>query len=291
MKVDISEAHGMIRKRYSAFAQAAAGRAPACSPKAAPVGCCGGVEFVYSPDVLASVPALARTLSRGCGNPGSFAALRAGETVVDLGCGGGIDVILAARHVLPGGKVIGVDFSPHMIERAQLAVGEAGLASDAIEFRVAEIESTAIPNEWADAVISNCVINLCPDKAAVFAEAFRILKPTGRLAISDILLTAPLPGDLLSRFAETRPGCLGGCEVEALYWDILTQAGFDGIDVRSRHIFGPEELWEMACCPGSQYLTPPSRADVGRAQGMVESVKFTAVKRRSIAPDAAGERT
>ncbi len=198
--------------------------------------------------------------------------------VVDFGCGGGIDVILAARTVGIQGKVVGIDFAPQMIERAKLAVAEAGLQDRDIELSVTEIGSSLLPNSFSDVVISNCVINLCPDKDAVYKEAFRILRPGGRLAISDIVLTEAIDLQLQGRFQSTWAGCLGGTIPEGDYWQVLSKVGFTKIQVVTRHTLTPEELVAMACCPGDEFTPVPAGEDLAIVQGKVTSIKFTAIK-------------
>ncbi len=198
--------------------------------------------------------------------------------VVDFGCGGGIDVILAAQMVGQQGKVVGIDFAPQMIERAKLAVAEAGLQDRDIELRVAELESSLLPSSFSDVVISNCVINLCPDKDAVYKEAFRILRPGGRLAISDIILTEAIDLQLRSRFHSTWSGCLGGAIPEEDYWQVLKKADFVDIQIVSRHTLTPEELIAMASCPGGEFTPSPASEDLAVVQGKVSSIKFTALK-------------
>jgi len=197
---------------------------------------------------------------------------------VDFGCGGGIDVILAARKVGPQGRVIGIDFTPQMLERAQQAVTEAGSQSGAIELRLGDMEETGLPDGFADVVISNCVINLCPGKDAVYEEALRILRPEGRLAISDIVLIEGIDPQLRERFRSTWAGCLGGAIPEADYWQTVRKAGFARIQVVARHILTPEELEAMACCPGKEFTPPPTKEDRVLVEGKVASVKFTAVR-------------
>jgi len=197
---------------------------------------------------------------------------------VDFGCGGGIDVILAARKVGPQGRVIGIDFTPQMLERAQQAVTEAGSQSGAIELRLGDMEETGLPDGFADVVISNCVINLCPGKDAVYEEALRILRPEGRLAISDIVLIEDIDPHLRERFQSTWAGCLGGAIPEADYWQTVRKAGFARIQVVARHILTPEELEAMACCPGEEFTPPPTKEDRVLVEGKVASVKFTAVR-------------
>lgn len=197
---------------------------------------------------------------------------------MDFGCGGGIDVILAAHKVGEQGRVIGIDFAPQMIEQAKRAVVEAGLQHRNIELRVADMAASQLPDSIADVVISNCVINLCPDKGAVYEEAFRILKPGGQLAISDIVLTKDIDPQLRGRFQASWAGCLGGAIPEEEYWQTVTQAGFAEIRVVARHILIPEELEAMACCPGEEFTPPPSKEDRVPVEGKVISVKFTALK-------------
>ena len=197
---------------------------------------------------------------------------------MDFGCGGGIDVILAARKVGPQGRVIGIDFTPQMLERAQQAVTEAGLQSGTIELRLGDMEETGLPDGFADVVISNCVINLCPGKDAVYEEALRILRPEGRLPISDIVLIEDIDPRLRERFQSTWAGCLGGAIPEADYWQTVRKAGFARIQVVARHILTPEELEAMACCPGEEFTPPPTKEDRVLVEGKVASVKFTAAK-------------
>lgn len=217
-------------------------------------------------------------LSRGCGNPTGFANLQPGEVVVDFGCGGGIDVILAAHRVGKKGRVVGLDFAPQMIERTKQAVIESGLQERYIELRVADLENSQLPQSVADVVISNCVINLCPDKMAVYAEAHRILHPGGRLAISDIVITEEIDPRLRERFQENWSGCLGGAIPAEDYWQTVKKAGFAEIMVVSRHILTPQELKAMACCPGEEFTPAPAKEDLAVVQGKVVSVKFTAIK-------------
>ena len=224
------------------------------------------------------MPEVALNLSRGCGNPTGFANLQPGDVVVDFGCGGGIDVILAAHKVGSQGRVIGIDGAPQMIERAKQAVAEAGLQDRNIEFRTAYLDKTQLPDDFADVVTSNCVINLCPDKDAVYEEAFRILRSSGRIAISDIVLTENIAPELRERFQSTWAGCLGGAIPEEDYWQTVREARFAEIQVVARHLLTPEELEAMACCPGEEFTPPPSKEDRAAVEGKVASVKFTAKK-------------
>ncbi len=187
--------------------------------------------FGYSEAELTAVPAAAN-MGLSCGNPTAMASLRPGETVVDLGCGGGLDVFLASQKVGPAGKAIGIDMTPAMIERARLsaAQGPDGKPFSNVAFYLAEIHAIPLLGESVDCVISNCVINLAPDKAAVFREIARILKPGGRVAISDIALKKPLPEELAGSIAAW-VGCISGAVLMADYRQSLLDAGFAQVNV------------------------------------------------------------
>ena len=236
-------------------------------------------QGLYSQDELSLVPELALNLLRGCGNPTGFANLQLGDVVVDFGSGGGIDVILAAHKVGSRGRVIGIDFASQMIERAKQTVAEMGFQDRNIELRVSDMTRTQLPDRFADVVISNCVINLCPDKDAVYQEAFRILGPKGRLAISDIALTEEINPKLREGFQSIWAGCLGGAIPEEEYWQVVQRAGFEGIQIVARHTLTHEELETMACCPGDDFTPSPAIEHVAAVQDKVTSVKFTAVKK------------
>lgn len=183
--------------------------------------------FGYSPEELASLPAEAN-MGLSCGNPTATANLRAGEVIVDLGCGGGIDVLLAARKVGPTGKAIGIDITPEMIERAKRNAQRAGVAN--AEFYLAPMETMPLGDSTVDCLISNCVINLAADKPAVFREMFRVLKPGGRVAVSDIALKQELPTALQASVAAF-VGCIAGALPIPEYQQLLADAGFVGIQV------------------------------------------------------------
>jgi SAM-dependent methyltransferase len=183
--------------------------------------------FGYSAAELASIPAEAN-MGLSCGNPIATASLRPGETVVDLGCGGGLDVLLAAQKVGPTGKAIGIDMTEQMLDLARRNAAKAGLSN--VEFHHATIDRLPLPDASADCVISNCVINLAPDKAAVFREVASVLRPGGRLAVSDIALKKPLPpevaGDLMAYV-----GCIAGAVSMEDYRRQLAEAGFANVQV------------------------------------------------------------
>jgi SAM-dependent methyltransferase len=187
--------------------------------------------FGYTSEQLASIPAEAN-MGLSCGNPTAFASLKPGETVVDLGCGGGLDVLLASAVVGPSGKAIGIDMTPEMLElaRRNAARGKDGKPITNVEFHLATIDELPLPEQSVDCVISNCVINLAPDKKAVFREIVRVLKPGGRLAVSDIALKKPLPpeiGDDLMAYV----GCIAGAIPIEEYRKQLLEAGFSQVDI------------------------------------------------------------
>lgn len=183
--------------------------------------------FGYSADELASIPAEAN-MGLSCGNPTAFATLRPGETVVDLGCGGGLDVLLAAAKVGPTGKAIGIDMTPEMLSLARRNAAQSGVKN--VEFHQSTIDSLPLPDASVDCVISNCVINLASDKPAVFREIARVLKPGGRLAVSDIALKQPLPPELGNDLM-AYVGCIAGAILIDDYRAGLSAAGFDTVEV------------------------------------------------------------
>jgi len=220
-----------VRSRYEEVAQS-----DGCGCSTPGSACCGSTDtdletlsqaLGYSESEISAVPTGAN-MGLGCGNPQAIAALRPGDTVVDLGSGGGFDCFLASRRVGDTGRVIGVDMTPAMVSKARANAEKNGYRN--VEFRLGEIESLPIADETADVIISNCVINLSPDKRRVFEEAYRVLKPGGRLAIADIVASAELP-ETIARDMALYSGCMAGASLIDDIEAILQTIGFERIQI------------------------------------------------------------
>jgi arsenite methyltransferase len=209
--------------------------ASCCGPAPKPTGCCGEprpeAEVAkgtgYTEQELRAVPE-GSNLGLGCGNPLALAALSPGDVVVDLGSGAGFDCFLAAQRVAPDGRVIGVDMTPEMLDRARSNAAAAGYTN--VEFRLGEIENLPVADRSADFVISNCVVNLSTDKPRVFREALRVLKPGGRLMVSDLVLAKPLP-ESVRRSVEAYVGCVAGAMLKDDYLAAIRDAGFTEVEL------------------------------------------------------------
>lgn len=238
-----------VRQRYGSIAsQVQKGATSSCCGPA--VDCCSSgatsneielSDHFYSAEDIANLPDTVVEASLGCGNPIAFASLQAGDTVLDLGSGGGIDCFIAARQVGPTGHVIGLDMTPEMIRLANQ--NKTKIGANNVEFRQGEIENMPMDNGSVDVIISNCVINLSPDKDAVFTEAFRVLKPGGRLAVSDLVTRGSLP-DVIRRNIEAWVGCIAGALDEGEYLQKIRNAGFVNVRVEERSVYGAEMLEE-----------------------------------------------
>ncbi len=252
---DVKEA---VRQRYGAIAREGStccGPTPRC-PHPDQIG--------YGAEDLARAPE-GSLLGLGCGNPLGLEEVRPGEVVLDLGSGPGLDCFLAAERVGPRGRVIGVDMTPDMIERAQSNARQGGF--DNVEFRLGDIEDLPVPDASVDLVISNCVINLSPDKARVLREAFRVLRPGGRLVVADIVLEGELPEPLRGS-VEAYTGCAGGALERGEYLAALRSAGFESVEIlRETGYFGPaRSITVRARKPLSPGNRSPDRSDVRGAQ-------------------------
>lgn len=219
MSDQIIAIHDIVKERYGSIAASGG-------------SCCGeGASCntqLYDGALLEGLPESVTALSLGCGDPVTIAGLKAGETVVDLGSGGGIDCFMAGRQVGPTGHVIGVDMTPDMLAKAEASKARMGVTN--VEFRKGQIEALPVDSDTVDVIMSNCVINLSPDKAAVFREAFRVLKPGGRIAVSDIVTEGDFSPELradAARWAE----CVTGAIDVGEYTGLLRAAGFEAIEV------------------------------------------------------------
>jgi SAM-dependent methyltransferase len=216
--------------------------------------------FGYTPEELTAIPADAN-LGLSCGNPTAFANLRPGETVVDLGCGGGLDVLLASAKVGPSGKAIGIDMTPEMIERARRNAAKQGLAN--VAFHLATIDHLPLADGSVDCLISNCVINLAPDKRAVFREMFRVLKLGGRVAVSDIALKRPLPPEV-ARDVMAYVGCIAGAISFEEYHRWLEEAGFGAVQIvdtgKDLNAYAKVEGQSGCCSPAEDTCCGPGAA-------------------------------
>ena len=221
--------------------------------------------FGYRPEDLTSIPAEAN-MGLSCGNPTAFAHLRPGEVVVDLGCGGGLDVLLAAPKVGPAGRAIGIDMTPEMLDRARRNAARQGLTN--VEFHQATIDRLPLPDGSVDCLISNCVINLAPDKGAVFREMFRVLKPGGRVAVSDIALKKPLPAEV-SRNVLAYVGCIAGAVLVEEYERALRAAGFGAVQVvdagQDLNAYAKVENQAGCCAPPAALADRPATGCCGAA--------------------------
>jgi SAM-dependent methyltransferase len=265
-----------VRDRY---ARAASQGSSCCQPASS---CCGGGKETdlisknigYTDRDLQAVPEGAN-LGLGCGNPLALASLKEGETVLDLGSGAGFDCFLAARQVGEGGKVIGVDMTPEMLDKARGNAEKGDFAN--VEFRLGEIENLPVADNQVDIVISNCVINLSPAKEKVFREAFRALKPGGRLMVSDIVLLQELPGEIKKSVA-AYTACVAGAETKENYLGAIRKAGFQEIQIRDETVF-PTEI--LAHDPTAREIVKNLNLSPQKAKELAQSVvsvKVSAVK-------------
>ena len=229
-----------VRERYAEVAKRAQASTTAscCAPSVAP--CCGPTSAAYAKNIgyaldeLSDLPDAAQLASAGCGNPTALAGLKKGEVVLDLGSGGGIDVFIAAKKVGPTGKAIGVDMTQEMLDLATKNAAELGFEN--VEFRKGDIEELPVEDGTIDVIISNCVINLAPDKDKVFREAYRVLKPGGRITVSDIVTDGDLPEEIRNN-PDQWAACVSGALDENLYLEKIRNAGFERVKVLDKRGF------------------------------------------------------
>jgi SAM-dependent methyltransferase len=259
------DVRSVVRQRYGELAKASA---PCCGGETSTV-CCTGI---YPNADVISLPSEAIAVSAGCGNPTAIASLKPGMIVVDLGSGGGIDAFLAAKKVGKKGRVYGIDMTPEMINRARKTAKENGY--DNVEFRLGEIEHMPLDASVADVVISNCVINLSPDKEGVFREAYRVLKPGGKVAISDIVLLSELP-EAVREDLGAWSHCVSGAVSEEEYIGAMRKAGFEKIKVEDRVVYSHEQL--SGYLNETKYIEDPKHAKMDLSR-LVASYRISAVK-------------
>jgi SAM-dependent methyltransferase len=242
---DIQE---VVKQKYGAAAErAAAGGVSCCGGGGELSGCDPITRDLYDSAQIAGLPEKAVAASLGCGNPTALARLQPGETVLDLGSGGGIDVLLSAKRVGPTGKAYGLDMTDEMLALARENQKKAGVTN--VEFLKGAIENIPLPDNSVDVIISNCVINLSGDKDRVLREAFRVLKPGGRFAISDVVVRGAVPAEI-RKSMELWVGCIAGALEEYEYRDKLFSAGFDSIDIEATRVYKSAEARDFLIAAG-----------------------------------------
>ncbi|MCW3994980.1 MAG: arsenite methyltransferase [Candidatus Bathyarchaeota archaeon] len=266
-----------VRKRYAKIAKTSG------SCCASSVSCCSGptTEQIgkmigYSQEELTAVPD-GSNLGLGCGNPTALASLKEGERVLDLGSGAGFDCFLAAEKVGKKGKVIGVDMTSEMLDKARANAKKGGYSN--VEFRLGEIENLPVADDSVDVIISNCVINLAPNKQRVFEEAYRVLAPGGRLMVSDIVLLKPLP-ESVQKSVEAYTGCIAGAEIKEKYLDLIRKAGFAEVKVID------EKTYPLECIVSEDTIEETldqlnlTLQELKETANTIVSVKVSAIKSR-----------
>jgi len=270
-----SEIKKIVKDGYARIAKQ---NGPCCSIKS----CCGDANLAqtisksigYSEEEMKAVPENAN-LGLGCGNPAALASLKEGEVVLDLGSGAGLDAFLASKRVGKTGRVIGVDMTEEMIEKATENAKNGGYSN--VEFRLGEIEKLPVEDNFIDVIISNCVINLSPDKKSVFEEAFRVLKTGGRLMVSDLVLVKELPA-IIKESAETYVGCLAGAIFKKDYLNYIKEAGFDKIKVVGETYYPVEAMANDATAKIVKDNPIVSSNDLKEIGHSVASIKVSAEK-------------
>ena len=250
----------VVKQKYGQAAlRVQGGSASCCGTGSAVSGSCDPITSnLYSTQQSGEVPQQAMQASLGCGNPTALARLNPGETVLDLGSGGGIDVLLSARRVGPSGKAYGLDMTDEMLALARANQKQAGV--DNVEFLKGEIENIPLPDDSVDVVISNCVINLSSDKDRVLREAFRVLKPGGRFAVSDVVVTGEIPAEVRKN-VELWIGCIAGALRDSDYTAKLAGAGFEDIELEATRIYAVEDARQFLAGQGIDVDAIASQVD------------------------------
>jgi arsenite methyltransferase len=263
----------VVKEKYAqAAVRAASGKSSCCGTSPASIdGCDPITSNLYGDNETSAIPEEALRASLGCGNPTALAKLQPGETVLDLGSGGGIDVLLSAKRVGPTGKAYGLDMTEEMLALAEQNKLKSGLKN--VEFLKGEIENIPLPPNTVDVIVSNCVINLSGDKDRVLREAFRVLKPGGRFAISDVVVRGEVPREI-RKSMELWVGCVAGALSETEYREKLAAAGFQSVDIEATRVYDVNDAREFLCSSGIE------------ADGIAAQVqdKFTSAFVRAVKP-------
>ena len=263
-----------VKQKYGEAARRAASGGTSCCGGGAELGGCDPIiKDLYSDAEKGALPEKALAASLGCGNPTALAKLQPGEVVLDLGSGGGIDVILSAKRVGPTGKAYGLDMTDEMLALARENQKKACVEN--VEFLRGAIENVPLPDNSVDVIISNCVINLSGDKDRVLAEAFRVLKPGGRFAVSDVVVRGEVPADI-RKSMELWVGCVAGALEENKYREKLARAGFESIEVEATRVYCVEEAGEFLEAAGLDPETVGPQIDGKFISAFVRAVKPTA---------------
>ena len=260
-----------VKEKYGEAARQVAQGGTACCGGGAQLSACDPItKNLYDQAQKTGLPAEAVAASLGCGNPTALARLQPGEVVLDLGSGGGIDVLLSAKRVGPAGKAYGLDMTDEMLALARENQKKAGIEN--VEFLKGAIESVPLPNNAVDVIISNCVINLSGDKDRVLAEAFRVLKPGGRLAISDVVVRGAVPAEI-RRSMELWVGCIAGALEDDEYREKLKSAGFEAIEVEPTRVYQAEEAREFLAASGLDFAAIAPEIEGKFISAFVRAVK------------------
>ena len=263
----------VVRERYGDAANRVSQGASNCCCGSAPGEGCGAdpiTSNLYDALQAAQIPEKALLASLGCGNPTALAELRAGQTVLDLGCGGGIDVLLSARRVGPTGKAFGLDMTDQMLALAEENKQKSGLTN--VHFLRGEIESIPLPDDCVDVIISNCVINLSADKDRVLREAFRVLRPGGRLAVSDVVVRGEVP-PMIRKSVELWVGCVAGALSDQDYLSKLAQAGFEDAGMEVTRVYNIDDAKEFLTGQGPEMQRLAAQVDGKFVSAFVRATK------------------
>ena len=262
----------VVRDKYAqAAVRAASGKSSCCGTSPASINGCDPITAkLYGENETSTIPEKALRASLGCGNPTVLAKLQPGETVLDLGSGGGIDVLLSAKRVGPTGKAYGLDMTDEMLALAEENKLKSGLKN--VEFLKGEIENIPLPADTVDVIVSNCVINLSGDKDRVLREAFRVLKPGGRFAISDVVVRGEVPGDI-RKSMELWVGCVAGALSEREYREKLAAAGFESVDIEVTRVYTINDAREFLRSSGINGDTIASQVQDKFVSAFVRAVK------------------